>query len=140
MNQDLKTNIPVNNNNEQQPEEDFEEGSEEESEEGFEETIKEINIQEGVLKEVVILLKQFTKSTEGLTVEESSKVTRKKSVPPLLKFNLKPVLRALSSNLDPDSKLEDDIKPIPIMTLKEVKITRPDLFYKNKKKLKVYLA
>ncbi|RFU24320.1 hypothetical protein B7463_g12020, partial [Scytalidium lignicola] len=75
MNQDLKTNILVDNNNEQQAkegsdedseeesEERFKEGSEESSEDSFKEdsgkyqTIKEINIQEGILKEVVILPK-----------------------------------------------------------------------------------
>ncbi|RFU24124.1 hypothetical protein B7463_g12214, partial [Scytalidium lignicola] len=160
MNQDLETNIPVNNNNEQQPEKGFEEGFEEESEkefeEGFEEsskdssekdqgknqTIKETNIQKGVLKEVVILLKQPTKSTKGSTIKESLRVARKKPVPPIPKPDPKPiqVLRTLSLNSNLDSEPEDNIKQVLMTTLKEVKITRLNLFYKDKKKLKAYLA
>ncbi|RFU23839.1 hypothetical protein B7463_g12499, partial [Scytalidium lignicola] len=134
MNQDLETDIPVNNNNEQQLEEGSEEGSEEESEEGSEE--------EEVLEEVVMLPKQFTKSTEGLTVGELSRALGKKPAPLLPKPNPEPVQvpRALSLDLDLNSELEDDVEQVLIATLKEVKIARPDLFYGDRKKLKVYLA
>ncbi|RFU26361.1 hypothetical protein B7463_g9990, partial [Scytalidium lignicola] len=160
MNQDLETDIPVNNNNEQQLEEGSEEGFEEESEEGSEEvseesledsfkedqdknqTIEETNIQEGVLEEVVMLLKQPTKSTEGSTVRESSRASGKKPAPPLLKPNLEPVQvpRAPSPDLDLDSEPEDDDEQVLMAILREVKIARPDLFYEDKKKLKAYLV
>ncbi|RFU27138.1 hypothetical protein B7463_g9208, partial [Scytalidium lignicola] len=158
MNQDLETSILVDNNNEQQLEESFEEGSEEESEERSEEvseeslednseedqgknqTIKETNIQEEVLEEVVMLPKQLTKSTEGSTVGESSRALRKKLIPLLPKSNLEPVLRAPSLDLDLDSEPEDNVKQVLIIIPKEVKIVRLDLFYKDKKKLKAYLA
>ncbi|RFU34405.1 hypothetical protein B7463_g1946, partial [Scytalidium lignicola] len=136
-----------------------EEGSEEESEEGSEEvseessedsseedqdenqTIVEVNIQGGMLEEVVILLKQSTRLTKGLTVRKSSRVTRKKPAPPLPKPDLEPVLapRALSPDLNPDSEPEDSVEQVLMTTLREVKITRLDLFYKDKKKLKLTL-
>ncbi|RFU26869.1 hypothetical protein B7463_g9461, partial [Scytalidium lignicola] len=147
-----------NNNNEQQleegSEEDFEEESKEESEEVSEEsskdsseedldkdqTIKETNIQKGMLEKVVILLKQLTKSTEESIVEESSRVARKKLALLLPKPDLKLVLRTLSPDLNLDSKLEDNVEQVLMTTFKEVKITRLNLFYEDKKKLKSYLA
>ncbi|RFU24086.1 hypothetical protein B7463_g12251, partial [Scytalidium lignicola] len=159
MNQDLETDTLVDNNNEQ-PVEGSEAGSEEESEEGSEEvskessedsseedqgksqTIKETNIQEGVLEEVVMLPKQSTRSTEGSTVGESSRASRKKPALPLPKPETEPVqvLRALSPDPNPDSEPENDAEQILMATPREVKITRLDLFYKDKKKLKAYLA
>ncbi|RFU25108.1 hypothetical protein B7463_g11232, partial [Scytalidium lignicola] len=123
MNQDLGTNIPVDNNNEQQPEEGSEEGFEEESEEGSEEVSEE------------------SSEDKGSTVEESSRVVRKKLVPLLLKPDPKPkpelVLRALSPDLDLDSELEDDVEQVLMVILREVKIIRLDLFYGDRKKLKI---
>ncbi|RFU29059.1 hypothetical protein B7463_g7277, partial [Scytalidium lignicola] len=158
MNQDLETGTPVDNNNEQQPEEGSEEGSEEESEEGSEEvseessedsseedqgenqTIEETNIQEGVLEEVVMPPKQPARSTEGSAVGESSRASGKKPVPPLPKSDPEPVPRAPSPDPDPDSEPEDDVEQVPMATPREVKIARPDLFYGDRKKLKAYLA
>ncbi|RFU26104.1 hypothetical protein B7463_g10234, partial [Scytalidium lignicola] len=159
MNQDLETDTPVDNNNEQLVE-GSKEGSEEESEEGSEEvseessedsseedqgesqTIEETNIQEGVLEEVVMLPKQSTRLTEGSTVRESSRASKKKPAPPLLKLKTKlvQVPRALSLDPNPDSELENNAEQILMTTLKEVKITRLDLFYEDRKKLKAYLA
>ncbi|RFU24087.1 hypothetical protein B7463_g12252, partial [Scytalidium lignicola] len=108
MNQDLETDIPVDNNN-KQPIEGSEEGSEEESKEGSKEvseessedsseedqgenqTIKETNIQEGVLEEVVMLSKQSTRLTERSTVGESSRASGKKPAPPLPKPKTEPI-------------------------------------------------
>ncbi|RFU35532.1 hypothetical protein B7463_g806, partial [Scytalidium lignicola] len=158
MNQDLETNTLVDNNNEQQPEEGSEEGFEEESEEGSEEvseessednseedqgenqTIEEINIQQGVLEKVVIPPKQTIRSTEGSTVGELSRAAGKKPAPPLPKPDSEPVPRAPSPDPDPDSKPKDNTEQVPMATPREVKITRPDLFYEDKKKLKAYLA
>ncbi|RFU31191.1 hypothetical protein B7463_g5134, partial [Scytalidium lignicola] len=140
MNQDLKTSTPVDNNNKQQPEEGFEESSEEESEEESEEVSEESSKDnsEEDQEEVVILPKQFTKSTERLTVRESLKALRKKLALLLPKLNPEPVqvLRAPSPDLDPNSKLEDNVEQVLMATLKKVKITKPDLFYEDKKKLK----
>ncbi|RFU25738.1 hypothetical protein B7463_g10600, partial [Scytalidium lignicola] len=93
-------------------------------------------------KEVVILLKQTTKLTEELTVEELSRVIRKKLAFLLPKLNLEPIQvpRALNSDLDSDFKPEDNIEQVLIVILKKVKITRPDLFYEDRKKLKAYLV
>ncbi|RFU29541.1 hypothetical protein B7463_g6799, partial [Scytalidium lignicola] len=130
------------NNNERQPEEGSEEGFEEESEEGSEETIEETNIQEGVLEEVVMPPKQLTRLTEGSTVRESSRAAGKKPAPPLPKLDLKlvPEARAPSLDLDPDSEPEDNTEQVPMATPREVKIARLDLFYEDRKKLKVYLV
>ncbi|RFU23658.1 hypothetical protein B7463_g12679, partial [Scytalidium lignicola] len=160
MNQDLETDTPVDNNNKQQLEEGSEEGFEEESEEGSEEvseessedsseedqdknqTIEETNIQREVLEEIVMPPKQTTRSTKGSTVGESSRAARKKPTPPLPKPNPKPVPkpRTPSLDLDLDSELEDNVEQVLITTFREVKIARPDLFYGDKKKLKVYLV
>ncbi|RFU35458.1 hypothetical protein B7463_g840, partial [Scytalidium lignicola] len=129
MNQDLKTSTSVDNNNEQQPEEDSKENSKEESKEGFEEVSEESS-------------EDSSEEDQELTVEESSKALKKKLTPPLPKLNLEPVQvpKALNLNPDPDFELEDNVEQVLITTFREVKITKLDLFYKDKKKLKVYLA
>ncbi|RFU23678.1 hypothetical protein B7463_g12660, partial [Scytalidium lignicola] len=107
-----------------------EEGFEEESKEGSEEVSEESSEDSS------------EEDQEGLTVKESSRAIGKKLTPLLPKLDLKLVLesRALSLNLDLDSEPEDNTEQVLMATLKEVKIARPDLFYKNKKKLKVYLV
>ncbi|RFU27865.1 hypothetical protein B7463_g8464, partial [Scytalidium lignicola] len=159
MNQDLETSIPVDNNNEQQPEEGSEEGSEEESEEESEEvseessedsseedqgknqTIEETNIQRGVLEEVVMPPKQSTRSTEGSIVGESSRASGKKLASSLSKPDLElvQVPRVPSLDPDPDSEPKDNAGQVLMAIFREVKIVRPDLFYRDRKKLKAYL-
>ncbi|RFU26311.1 hypothetical protein B7463_g10036, partial [Scytalidium lignicola] len=107
---DLEIGILVDNNNKQQPEEDSEEGFEEESEEGSKEISEE-------------------------SLEDSSKEDQEKSI-------VGESLRVSKKNLDfnLDFKLKDNVEQVLMITLKEVKITRLDLFYKDRKKFKVYLA
>ncbi|RFU26969.1 hypothetical protein B7463_g9361, partial [Scytalidium lignicola] len=140
MNQDLETNILVDNNNEQ-PVEGSEAGSEEESEEGSEEVSEESSedSSEEDQEEVVMPPKQSTRSTEGSTVGESSRASRKKLTPPLPKPKMESIQvpRAPSLDPDPDLELENDIKQILIVTSREVKIARLDLFYGDRKKLKI---
>ncbi|RFU29331.1 hypothetical protein B7463_g6996, partial [Scytalidium lignicola] len=118
------------NNNKQQLEEGSEEGSEEESEEGSEEVFEESSEDSS------------EEDQEGSTVRESSRVAGKKPVPLIPKLDLEPVqvLRVPSLDLNPDSKLEDNVEQVLMATSREVKIIRPNLFYKDKKKLKVYFA
>ncbi|RFU28190.1 hypothetical protein B7463_g8126, partial [Scytalidium lignicola] len=111
----------VDNNNKQQPKEGFEEGFEEESEEGSKEISEESS-------------EDSSEEDQGLTVEESSRATRKKLTPPLPKPDLKPVSKAPSPDPNLDFELEDNVKQALITILKEVKITRLNLFYKDKKK------
>ncbi|RFU30339.1 hypothetical protein B7463_g6009, partial [Scytalidium lignicola] len=130
MNQDLGTNIPVDNNNKQQLKEGFEEGFEEELEEGSEEVSEESSEDNS------------EEDQEGLTVGESSRALGKKLAPPLLKLDLGlvQVSRASSLDLDLDSELKDNVKQVLITIFKEVKIIKLDLFYEDRKKLKVYLV
>ncbi|RFU33955.1 hypothetical protein B7463_g2383, partial [Scytalidium lignicola] len=130
MNQDLKTNILIDNNNEQQPKEGSEEGFEEESEEGSKEVSEESSEDSS------------EEDQEGLTVEKLSRVVGKKLTPPLPKPNpeLVQVPRALSLDLDLDFELESNVEQALMTTLKEVKIAKPDLFYEDRKKLKVYFV
>ncbi|RFU29480.1 hypothetical protein B7463_g6876, partial [Scytalidium lignicola] len=144
MNQDLETDTLVDNNNEQQPEEGSEEGFEEESEEGSEEVSEESSEDnsEEDQEEVVMLPKQTTRLIEGSTVRESSRAAGKKPAPPLPKPDLKLVLEPRAPSLDPDLdfELEDDVEQVLMVTFREVKIVRPDLFYGDRKKLKAYLV
>ncbi|RFU26828.1 hypothetical protein B7463_g9513, partial [Scytalidium lignicola] len=128
---DLETNILVDNNNEQQPEEGSEEGFKKESEEGSEEVSKESS--EDSSEEEL---------TKGLTVGELSRASGKRLVPSLPKPDLElvQVPKAPSLDLDLDFEPEDNVKQILIVILKEVKIIKLNLFYEDKKKFKAYLV
>ncbi|RFU27995.1 hypothetical protein B7463_g8341, partial [Scytalidium lignicola] len=141
---DLEESVEVSKEgSDDNPEEgSSEERSEEEQEDSSENlNVENTDIQDRVLEEVVIPLKQMVQSLAGSAVGESSRAAGEKPVLslPVIKEVEKPP-RELSLKLDPEPELEAE-EDLELMALqREVKVAKPDFFTGNQRKLKPYLT